>query len=224
MILVAPTERGRHVTVLERECRVVRSMLPERKGCDFLWTVNDQFLGVQRKAIPDLFASMDDGRLAKEAAQAKQLGQAPWLIVEGKLDTAGDEVVIGRRHVTLSVFHQILASCEHHGFKVVRTSGGLETGHAIAGLVKHSKKARHGTATSRPKAAGVWGQATSKEWAGHLLQGFDGIGPEVAAAIVDTFDGPPLQWTVTEKELMTVPGVGKLRAKRLVDALKGRTT
>lgn len=220
VILVAPTERGAHVTELMSRLQVVRNLLPEGKGCDMLWASNGLWYGVQRKELKDLWASLDDGRLAKEMAQAKHLGTVPWLVVEGKLDMVGDGVMIGRRSVTMETFHKLLLSVGEQGWNVQRTSSAKETGVLVAAMHSHTRKqGKHKTGTSRPKATGVWGEASSKEWAAHLLQGFEGVGPDTARAIVEAL-GLPLAWTVGEKELMQVPGVGKKRAAQMIRALE----
>jgi Holliday junction resolvasome RuvABC DNA-binding subunit len=60
----------------------------------------------------------------------------------------------------------------------------------------------------------------SRDWALHLLQGFEGIGPDLAAAIFDHFEGVPFRWNVEgAKGLMEVPGIGKGRAEKLWGAL-----
>jgi ERCC4-type nuclease len=54
------------------------------------------------------------------------------------------------------------------------------------------------------------------------LQGFDGIGPEVAGRIYDEFKGVPLMWTVDEIDLMAVKGVGAIRAERMIRSLEAQ--
>ena len=49
----------------------------------------------------------------------------------------------------------------------------------------------------------------------YILTSFPGIGHERARAIIDCF-GLPLKWTVTEKQLSSVEGIGKITAKKLI--------
>jgi ERCC4-type nuclease len=51
------------------------------------------------------------------------------------------------------------------------------------------------------------------------LQGFDGIGPELAERIVDHFGRVPLSWTVGEGELAKVKGLGKKKVAKMVKVL-----
>ena len=53
----------------------------------------------------------------------------------------------------------------------------------------------------------------------YILTGFPGIGSERARAIIECFGTLPLQWTVDEKQLSRVEGIGKVTAKKLIEAL-----
>ena len=214
LVLIAPTERGDHVRWLRDVHTVETNLLPEGKGCDVLWSAHGSWYGVQRKEIQDLYASLSDGRMTKELGQMTHLGTVPWLIIEGALDKL-------RRVVTVEQHTKIVNTIADRGVKVLATRNAQETGKVIDALVESTWANKHKTGTTRPKAAGAWGTATSREWAVHLLQGFDGIGPEVAARIVEKFGGVPLAWTVGVEELMDVEGVGKVRAGKLINALRG---
>jgi len=54
----------------------------------------------------------------------------------------------------------------------------------------------------------------------HVLQGFPGMGPELAGRVVDKFEGVPLTWTVSEDELQTVEGLGKKKSIAMYEALE----
>lgn len=53
----------------------------------------------------------------------------------------------------------------------------------------------------------------------YILTGFPGIGSERARAIIECFGTLPLRWTVDEKQLSRVEGIGKTTAKKLISAL-----
>ena len=58
MIWVSPTEPAQLRAIADRV-----SMYPEDFGVDVLIAGKGNMLGVQRKAIPDFLASVEDGRL-----------------------------------------------------------------------------------------------------------------------------------------------------------------
>lgn len=73
---------------------------------------------------------------------------------------------------------------------------------------------------SRPKpVSGPWGTRSNRDWGIHLLQSFPGIGSTTAGLIYDTY-GVPFKWSITEKDLTSIPGIGKVIARRLLDSLK----
>lgn len=58
----------------------------------------------------------------------------------------------------------------------------------------------------------------------YILSGFPGIGPERARAIIECFGKLPLRWTVDEKQLSRVEGIGKVTARKLIEALGNEHT
>jgi ERCC4-type nuclease len=113
-----------------------------------------------------------------------------------------------------------LFSIQAQGLWSLRTENLLDTGLLVCSLEGWLSKDRHGLIRNRPKAQGEWGTANNREWGIHLLQSFNGIGPEVAGRIYDQFDGVPMRWTVDKIELMGVKGVGKVRAEKMIEALE----
>ncbi len=81
-------------------------------------------------------------------------------------------------------------------------------------------KADHKGINIRPKPVTKWGQRNDRDFGVHVIQSFDGIGPGVAGAIFDRY-GVPMRWTVTKKDLESVPGVGAKRAAKMWETLNG---
>jgi ERCC4-type nuclease len=84
-----------------------------------------------------------------------------------------------------------------------------------------ARKDRHQSLDRRPTVRGAWGKPDSREWGSHLLQSFDGVGPELAGRIIDHFGRPPVGWLVTAEDLAGVAGIGKQKAKKLIGMLDG---
>lgn len=195
----------------------VTSSVPETYGADFLYHSREfGLVGVQRKEVNDLVASVHDGRLQKEVMQWKALGKAI-LLIEGKLQWSDDGLLMAKSTWTRAQHLGLVLSMQSRGTWIVSTSGQADTIASLGLLTKWLAKTSHNTLDVRPTASSssVWGRADSRDFGVHILQGFPGIGVVVAGRIYDHFNGVPLQWTVTEKELYVVEGIGKGRAKQL---------
>lgn len=219
VIFTAPTEPPKL-----REMGKV-DLVTERNGVDFLWIGRDGMKwGVQRKEIGDLVSSRDDGRLAKELAQMAALDVAV-VVVEGRIRwTAEDEWLSDWSNLTRKGFHGMLWSVRMRGVWVERTETVEHTKDVIEWLVAWSRKERHTGMRGRPKPQGMWGKASDREWAVHLLSSLEGIGPVQAERIFERFGGVPMCWTVSEEELLEVEGLGPKRVRTLMRALERSRT
>lgn len=206
----------------------VSNRITEDRGVDIAWRAAGGWWGVQRKAIPDLLASIGD-RLTREVAQmTSERGVVmPHVIIEGQPRFTADGVLIQEwssgRPVTRKQWRGLIWSMQMAGVSVSYAATKGDTCELLVDLHAWSQKERHATLRGRTGApTNEWGGRGSREWERWILQGFDGIGPETADAILDAHGGLPLQWTTTRERLMGVRGVGKVRAGRLIDALAER--
>lgn len=177
-------------------------------------------LGVQRKTVDDLIASLQDGRLAKEIAQLRRCAVAV-LIVEGRLKWSSDGVLMGRdfgQPWTRTAHRNLLRSVQAEGVWVESSDDTADTVVAVLEMQAWCGK-KHTALLRRPGATSPWGKAGNAEWASHFLQGLDGIGPELAKNIIEKFGRVPLSWDVTADELKSVPGVGPKKAQQMIGAL-----
>lgn len=223
--IVAPTERDPHIAALVGADGVC-SMLPERYGCDILWRARKEWWGVQRKEIKDFIASIQDGRLAREVAMMKPLPMKV-VIIEGRLSWSTDNILmIGKwaSNITLAQYEGMIMSLMERGVHVTWTKDTKDTARWTRQFATWSAKQHHHALSRRPGPVSPWGHVSDEDWAVHLLQGFDGLGSEKARAIVRHFNGVPFSWSVSEAELMQVPGIGKVLARRLVNALDHQAT
>lgn len=220
------TENGPAIFVAPTEPPKLRDMgkvdlVTERNGVDFLWIGNGGAKwGVQRKEVGDLVSSRDDDRLSKELAQMSGLDVAV-LIVEGRIRwTAEDEWLSDWSNMTRRGFHSMLWSVRMRGVWVERTDSVEQTRDVIEWMVAWSRKEKHSGMRGRANPHGMWGRASDREWAIHLLTSLEGIGPIQAERMYDHFGGVPMQWTVDEGALMEVEGIGKKRARVMMKALE----
>lgn len=223
MILVSPTEHPDFHAIGKS------SGVPERYGMDAAWHSRGELgglWGVQRKEIKDLLASVRDGRIAIEIAQSAVVGYKV-MVVEGKMRWSDEGLLLnGRgwgRDWKRGDVDAMLWSLRADGWWVVHTDSHAHTVSTVVALAAWSRKDRHDGLRGRVGSAKgpVFGMsAGDRETAVWLLQGFPGVGRGLAGAMFDKV-GMPLRWDVTVEELMTVPGIGKKRAERLIAVLAG---
>jgi len=197
----------------------ITSSTPEKYGVDFLFASSVGLVGIQRKELKDLVASLRDGRLGREMSLMKHLDLAV-LLIEGEPRWSEDGYLLNARSFTREQMNGVLFSVQMTGVWYLKSEGLSSTARLVKSLQGWLSKHRHGGFSQRPKPVSEWGTLTNRDWAVHLLQGFPGIGAETAGAIYDEL-GVCMGWTVTEKELMKVKGVGKVRARKMMEALNG---
>lgn len=216
-MFVAPTEPDVLKTIADAV-----NMTPERHGVDYLWPAQGSWAGVQRKEVGDLRNSVEDGRLTRELAQMDALA-FKWVLVEGAVKFTADGTMImsspRQQPWTRHRWEGTIARIQQLGAWIAYSADVRDSVRVIEILREWSKKPRHGTLTTRPGPVSLWGKPGHREFQIHILQGFDGIGPELAGKIVDKFGGVPLAWTVSAAQLQTVDGMGKVKARKLLDAL-----
>lgn len=214
------------------------SSTPERFGADFLFpSVSFGAIGVQRKEVNDLVASVHDGRLQKELVQMRGLGLGV-VVIEGRVKWTDDGFAMmngqwtGRagtrtgktqqatRDWTYAAHQSTMWSIQSAGYWIANVADRGECILWLSHFERWAAKERHSILGNRPKAKGAWGKADNREWGVHLLQSFQGVGRGVAEKVYDHFGGVPMQWTVGVEGLMDVEGIGKVRAREMIGALK----
>lgn len=206
MILVSPTEPS-HV---RRDMKV--SSRPELYGVDFLWAAGGRLWGVQRKRHDDLIHSVQDGRLALELQQMRALGQGIVCVV-GKGSWTIEGQWMGRERWSKDQEEGVLWSCMARGVWVDRVDDDAEFSGWLAHLEAWTRKEKHGGLT-RPGATAQWGtKANDREWLEWFVQGWPGIGGELAKRIVEKY-GCPVELK-EGVELESVDGIGKVKAEKI---------
>ncbi len=221
MILVAPTERQLHDILRSSTHKWQISSLPEKHGCDVLILTKVGIIGFQRKTLPDLVASLQDGRLYYELSQLSSTATVAhsFLLVECDFHTTVDGESFTEANISVSSFRSIVAKFNSFGVGFIPTQSSADT---LACCLSVSRYLASGRAEDlhRPKAlSNEWGRVDARAYGVFLLQSFPGIGPKVAKAIYQHFGTVPIAWSVTPAELAQVPGVGRKRAEALYAAL-----
>jgi ERCC4-type nuclease len=212
MLLIAPTE-----PTLLRNLGTT-SPLPEVYGTDFLFPSPHGFVGIQRKEVKDLVASIRGDRIARELGQSSDLYRTV-LLIEGDWEWNRDGVSRRVEGFNRAQYDGLCLSFQDAGWYILASRTLHETAEMLGRIQTWFQKADHNSLRTRPKSNGMWGTARNRDFGIHVLQGFDGLGIGNAGKVYDHFGTIPLYWTVTEKELLAVPGIGKVRARKLLDAL-----
>lgn len=215
IILVSPTE-----PLSIRQIGKV-STVPEKYGSDILLIDGKHRIGIQRKEVTDLVASLYDGRLTRVMALMKELSQR-FLFIEGRMSFTTDRELIhpGSRITKAQIYGVLLSVQVIHNVNLMFTTNLLDTADTIRIIEKWLSKSEHNSLMTRPKPVSSWGTRTSRDWALHILQGFPGIGASSAGSIFDHFGRVPLKWDCTPQQLGEVGGIGKKRTEELFKALE----
>jgi len=208
VLLVSPAEPR------EYWCLGKSSSLPEKYGADFLFATEQMGLvGIQRKRFPDDFLASLRGqdRVSRELQQMKQLDYGIW-ILEGMGTWTNDGYLVygGRYKYYEEELWGFQLSVGKMGFNLFRVRDQASCIKLIQRIQVWSSKDEHDSLFRRPKPA-RWGEAGSREWSIHFLQGLPGIGYGLAEKIVDSFGRVPFSADFSYEEMSEV--VGPSRAK-----------
>lgn len=220
MLLIAPTEHDIQAILRLREIQFRISSLPEKHGCDIFSLSKAGVIGFQRKTLPDLNASLIDGRLNYEIEQitASATLAFSFLIIESTLARTVDGNCV-EANIGIDTVRSIIVKCHARGIGYLPCSNPDDTIRAVENVTRYITSPTYNL-TRRPKQLkNEWGQVTSESYALFLLQSFPGIGPKQARAILDHFPLFPIAWTVSAADLAEIPGIGLKTAERLIAAL-----
>jgi ERCC4-type nuclease len=219
--LVSPTEPPKL-----REAGAT-SPIAETYGADILVPAHGYFIGVQRKQFPgDFLSSLHDGRLGDSLIKLTKCemrillleGDPAWS-VNGHLEGYPHGASFTRKQLT----GLILSAALELGVLTVWTKNLAETIDYLSLVEAWGQKEKHQSLFTRAGIPGKDGRKrrhSKRDWVVHMLQGFDGIGPELANSIFDEFGRAPFQLTPEDEErLGEVPKIGPKRVKAIKEVL-----
>ena len=157
MIYVAPTE-----PLALREVADHVSQHPERFGVDVLINGTHHTVGIQRKTVADLLASLDDGRLAEQSVlmQGLEANQVV-VLIEGNVRFVNDSLVVGSWGETMSrrQWKRVLSTMRDAGMHVHYSEDLADTVHWVEVLADWANVENHSTLQPMSRAVkGSWGE------------------------------------------------------------------
>jgi len=213
---------------------------------DYLLRGNGITTGVERVTNTGLLADMESGRAVDKLERMAGEYDIVILIIEGLIFLGRDSHALVQEggysfkyydlkgpfpegaDLNISLrrtrfhFHSIAefltSVCLRWVHRLEFTLSPSETAYRLKELDDYFSKGHHPLHLTRARPFNMKREDNLHEF---LLTGLPGIGPERAKAIVEHFGKAPLAWTVSEKELSEVEGIGKTTARRLISVLQG---
>lgn len=192
-----------------------RSSLPEDFGADYLCFPRGNVVGIQRKECSDLVASANDDRMCRLMNQMKELHRG-WLLVEGNFKWNHDGVATKRgcEGFTKARYDDILYSAQANNIWVATSTGIQDSIRAMRQIERFMTHEVNDHLFVRPKPRGLWGTWRDKDWSAHVLQAWPGMSTVRSVSLWDAH-GLPLRWSITQKEMEAVAGIGRGTADKL---------
>lgn len=195
------------------------SPIVEQRGCDFLFVAHNQWVGVQRKEVNDLIASVQDGRLYREVAMMKSCHYRV-LLIEGRPQWANDGQMIKEygQGLTKKQWRGLLWSVRLNDIWIETSDNIEDTAQTLTWIKEWFTRDRHSSLERRPGPVSLWGKPTNEDYQRHLVMGLPGVGPELAGKIVKRW-GVPWTWKIGVEDLMEIDGIGRVKAESIWRAL-----
>ena len=179
--------------------------LRELKSGDYL--INKQ-IRIERKTKEDFVQSLISNRLFNQCQRMKRSSERPLLIIEGDPYTTKHNInskAIKGAILSVSVSWQI---------PVLITADKSETADMILLASKQMLQEkipviRLGYKPKRNRSRKLY-----------FIQGLPAVGPVLAIRLLEKFSSIKQFINVSEKELLDIEGVGKAKAKRIIDFIK----
>lgn len=158
----------------------------------------DNTLLIERKTLPDLVASIQEGRLFDQALRLVASKRPATLILEG---TSAD--LAGSRMRWEAIQGALVNVALLIGLPVLRSRHPIETARTLLYAAQQHRRAASGALPRRGRRPK--GKAALQRW---LLQGLPGVGPARAAQLLRQFGSVENVLTADAADLAEVAGIG----------------
>lgn len=169
----------------------------------------DGRLLVERKGLNDLLASIEDGRLFRQASALAVCGDPCMLLLEGRTEEIQHRAM-RREAIQGALLHVSLML----GIPILRSLDGEESARLMIAAARQLQRAR------RPIAFRPGACPTARRRAQtYILQGLPGVGRGLALRLLDHFGSVEAVMTAPTEALRHVPGIGPTIAAKIRWAL-----
>lgn len=161
----------------------------------------------ERKTLPDLAASIKDGRLFQQACRLASSRQCKALILEGTFRDmpAG---AMRREAIQGALIHLTLFL----GIPILRSTGPEESARLMIYAARQFASITRPTSPRFIRGKRPRGKVKTQL---HILQALPGIGAESARHLLDAFGSVEAVFHASVEDLMSTPGVGSSRARSI---------
>ncbi|MGD8207954.1 MAG: ERCC4 domain-containing protein [Thiohalocapsa sp.] len=165
----------------------------------------DDLLLIERKTLPDLMASIKDGRLFSQALRLVDAAPRVAVLLEGR---SRELVVAGMRRE--AVQGALISITVFLGIPLLRSMDAAESARLMLYAARQQRAYAYGALPRkgrRPRGKG----ATQNR----ILQGLPGVGPERARRLLQRFGSVESVMTAEREQLRSVDGIGESTAKAI---------
>lgn len=170
-------------------------------------------IGVERKTVGDLVASVYDARLFSQSARLAASYAKPYLLVEGD----SKEVETLARNLR-SYYGAIANVTLAYGLRVIYTANRRETAVAIAELLAHARA----RPPSRPPAEAPPRGKTVPQQQLYMVASLPGVGRKLAERLLLKYGSPRKVMGLSQGELSMTQGIGWKRAEKIRELMDSK--
>ena len=163
-------------------------------------------LAVERKGPTDLGASIRDGRIFDQAVRLQSAFPQAVLLIEGE-----------PRHIAEDAWRGAVCRLVEDGFTVLHSLDAEDSAAWIVRLAKRARRAAPSVRTEGPRRAPRHPSAQAEV----MLSVVPGISSSMARSLLAAFGSVEAVAAAAPAELRGHPGIGRVRAARLAEALTG---
>ncbi|MCI0497091.1 MAG: DEAD/DEAH box helicase [Thermoplasmata archaeon] len=165
-------------------------------------------VAVERKTAEDLAASIIDGRLFQQVKDLASAYPTPVIIVEGPVFSTRvpENVLLGALASMLIDFR----------IPVLNTATPEETARLLIAMARREAKAGRGSSVRPGRVS-----RDPEDMRQYVVEGLPNVSGVLAKRLLDHFGSVRAVMNASEEELQAVQGIGKVKAKAIIDTVDG---